>query len=184
MYGFLRLSRLLVRGVPLRARLRLLVGGELGSMLGANVAEPRAARGVLATLHPATHVEPAASAAGAGDPRSRLVRLRALGQDALLLLHGYALCVVPAEPAVSRTGAWVLAAGRGTQAEAGGAEPAATSRGGSREHLFGAQGDRGGELLDQSVQQAVDGFGHSSFQEGAEILAAMAHSLTDSTMNC
>src|SRR5262249_39236534 len=160
------------RGVPFRARLTLLFDRELGAVLVADVAEPRAARRILAAFDPAAHVEPPASAAGAGQPCSRLVRLRALGQDALLLLHGYAPGVLPAEPAVPGARSRVLATRRGTKPEAGGAEPAAASGGGTREHLLGAHGNRGSELLDQSVQQTVDGFGHSrSFQWGARNLA-------------
>src|SRR5690349_6629992 len=136
------LRRLLVRGVPLRARLALLLDAQLGAMLVADVPEPRPARGVLAAFHPAAHVQPAAAFAGACQPRGGLVRLRPLEQDALLLLDGYAPGMVAAEPAVARARSGVLASGRRTHAQHGGsAEATAPACRGAREHLFRAQRD-------------------------------------------
>src|SRR5204862_279085 len=82
--------------VPLLARLALRLGGELLAVLVADVAEPRAARHVLAAFDPAVHVEPApaATAAGAGNTGRLLVFLGAFGEDPLLLPDGNAPCML------------------------------------------------------------------------------------------
>src|SRR6266850_6861423 len=90
----------------------------------------------------------------------RLVGLRALEQDALLLFHGYAVRVVPAEPAIAGAGSGILAARIWAHPDPDGAARAA-SGGGAGEHLFGADRNRACKFLDETIQQAVDGFGHS-----------------------
>ena len=72
--------------------------------------------------------------------------------------------MVSAEPSVARTGSRVLAPR--IRAHANADAPTGASEGGAREHLFGAGRDRGGELFDQAVEQAVDGFGHSLVRAG------------------
>src|SRR5207249_3630587 len=115
------LRRLCVRRVPLLARLALRLGGELLAVLVADVAEPRAARHVLAAFDPAVHVEPApaATAAGAGNTGRLLVFLGAFGEDPLLLPDGNAPCMLTAEPAVAGTCAGVLATRKRAHADAG-----------------------------------------------------------------
>src|SRR2546428_13214295 len=72
----LRRLLLLVGGVPLRPNLALLLGGQLGAVLVADVSEARTARHVLAARDPAAHIQPAPTACrSAGDPRGRLIRL-------------------------------------------------------------------------------------------------------------
>src|SRR5205085_116998 len=130
------------------------------AVLVADVAEPRAARHVLAAFDPAVHVEPApaATAAGAGNTGRLLVFLGAFGEDPLLLPDGNAPCMLTAEPAVAGTCAGVLATRKGAHADAG--PPAAACKRRARKHLLCACCDCGRELLDEIVQQAVDGFGH------------------------
>src|SRR6266446_7020031 len=155
----LRRLLLLVGGIPLRAGLALLLGGQL---------EAGTARRVLAAGDAAAHVQPPTSARGGpGDARRRLVGLRALEQDALLLFNGYAARVVPAEPAIAGAGSRILAARIGAHPDPDGAARAACG-GGAGEHLFGAARNCGCKFFDETIQQAVDGFSHSFSGENRE----------------
>src|SRR5882724_7217649 len=154
-----------VRGIPLRPRLALLLRGQLGPVLVADVPEPGAARDVLAPLDAAAHVQAAPSGAGGtSEPCRGLVCLGALHQDALLLPNRYAARMLPAKPSIAGAGARILATGVGTQLHAAGAH-GGTACGRAGKHLFRTGCDSGCELLDQTVQQAVDGFRHSFVRE-------------------
>src|SRR5882672_11426727 len=99
-------------------------------------------------------------ARGAREPCRGLVCLGALEQDALLLANRYAARVLAAEPSIAGAGAGILAARVRTQPHAVGAS-GGTACGGAGEHLFRTGCDCRCELLNETVQQAVDGFRHS-----------------------